>query len=123
MTISICVSCTLPFVKTARSRMTECLPCWKQAQGYDLTKSDIAHQSLAHEFNSTLEAQKTMSKTITQLLSEIQSLKSQNQTPTSSTSLSPEFLKSLIMLCHPDKHSNSTLSTEVTKQLLAMRKK
>lgn len=37
-------------------------------------------------------------------------------------SISKELLGKLIMLCHPDKHSGSKLSTEVTQQLLSLRK-
>ncbi len=31
-------------------------------------------------------------------------------------------IKQLLMLCHPDKHDNSSLSTEITKWLLSQRK-
>lgn len=34
-----------------------------------------------------------------------------------------QLLRKLIMLCHPDKHNNSAMSTEVTQELLKMRKK
>lgn len=35
--------------------------------------------------------------------------------------LDRELLKRVLMLCHPDRHANSALSTQVTKVLLAMR--
>ena len=35
--------------------------------------------------------------------------------------LSPQTVKRLIMLCHPDKHGNSAESNEVTKWLLKQR--
>lgn len=34
-----------------------------------------------------------------------------------------ELLRKLIMLCHPDKHGDSTISNEVTKELLAMKER
>lgn len=36
--------------------------------------------------------------------------------------IDPLLLKRLLSLCHPDKHGNSAMATEVTRQLLAMRK-
>lgn len=35
--------------------------------------------------------------------------------------LTPDQIKALLRLCHPDKHSNGKLSNEVTKWLLALR--
>ncbi len=35
----------------------------------------------------------------------------------------PEEMKQLIILCHPDKHGGSELATEVTKKLLSLRDK
>lgn len=35
--------------------------------------------------------------------------------------LHPEWIKRLIRLCHPDKHGNSKLATEMTQWLLSMR--
>lgn len=37
--------------------------------------------------------------------------------------LDKDFLRKLIMLCHPDKHGGSAMSNEVTKQLLQMKEK
>ncbi|MGZ8241296.1 MAG: hypothetical protein ACXWTK_07235 [Methylobacter sp.] len=36
--------------------------------------------------------------------------------------IEPDLLKRLVLLCHPDRHGQSSLSTEVTKTLLAMKK-
>lgn len=35
--------------------------------------------------------------------------------------LESDFIKQLLMLCHPDKHANSPLATKVTQKLLEMR--
>jgi hypothetical protein len=37
------------------------------------------------------------------------------------TFIPADMLKRLIMLCHPDKHAGSALSTSITKQLLELR--
>lgn len=37
--------------------------------------------------------------------------------------LDKDFLRKLIMLCHPDKHGGSTMSNEVTQKLLQMKEK
>ena len=35
--------------------------------------------------------------------------------------LDEDFIRRLLMLCHPDKHGGSSLSTQVTQKLLEMR--
>ena len=35
--------------------------------------------------------------------------------------LSKPFIKKLIRLCHPDKHKNSTVSNEITAELLKLK--
>jgi hypothetical protein len=49
------------------------------------------------------------------------SSRSRKSSPPATSGIEPELLKRLISLCHPDKHSNSKLSTEVTQELLKMR--
>jgi hypothetical protein len=43
--------------------------------------------------------------------------------PPSSSALPQDKIKDLISLCHPDRHGNSALATQITQWLLSIRKK
>ncbi len=129
MALTTCSTCNLPFSSRFRNDDT-CLPCFKRSRGYDLTKADEAHERLAEEakdlmeqvstFKARVAELETLKKRIVELESQV---KSSTQTTTVSLTSVPEtFLKTLIMLCHPDKHGNSEKASEATKILLALRK-
>ena len=96
-----CGTCSLPFV-TEYSGASSCLPCWKKAQGYDLSKADHAHIMLQEKLNELLGSRPSTVRV-------------------TKGALSNKDIKRLLRLCHPDKHDNSALSTEVTKMLNDMR--
>jgi len=130
MSLILCSHCELPFVPVSRNRV--CLACWKENEGYDLTKADEAHVRLASatkdlmDENARLKAANSAANnsTITaELQKKVNELQAQLKSLQSAPSITPDFLKSLIILCHPDKHANSTTATEITKKLIAMRPK
>jgi len=99
-----CLSCGLPFM-TEFARSSSCLPCWKKSQDYDLSKADLAHIMLQEKLAEVLGTTTNTAKAPTR----------------GAKSLSNKDVKRLLRLCHPDKHDNSELSTEVTKMLNDMR--
>jgi len=129
MSIVICSHCTLPYVPATRSRV--CLVCWKENEGYDLTKADEAHVRLANatkhlmDENARLKAASSAanSTSTAELQKTVNELQAKLKEFQNSPALTPDLIKTLITLCHPDKHANSTTSTEVTKKLIALRPK
>lgn len=127
----VCENCGLPHVsKTGSAR--KCLVCWKEFQGYELSKADNAHRNLAEETSKLLDKIESLKKEnaertlkIATLTVELNALKSQspNTNGTLSSSIPEDTLKNLILLCHPDKHGNSTVATKVTQWLISLRKK
>lgn len=128
MSLATCISCELPFVKN-NTRNRICLVCWKRDAGYELTKGDLAHEALAEETKSLLEENKRLRENsnvsvVETLKRTIKSLQDQLAAASGSVGgFTPEMLKKLIILCHPDKHNNNPTATEVTKTLLALRSK
>ena len=145
-----CPSCGLPHV-TEWSKSV-CLPCWKKEREYDLSKADLAFIDMQNEYQALAQQQaqgapppssdrpgsnadlkrqikvlvkkgQQQDRVISSLRSEVASLRRSRSTPSMGT-LSQELIRTLITLCHPDKHGgNSEEASEATKQLLAMRKK
>jgi hypothetical protein len=112
MSLETCTTCNLPFVQsTVRSR--QCLVCWKNERGYELTKSDNAHVLMSRATKKILDENEKLKAQLQEL---------QKAAPKTQT-LDQDFLRVLISLCHPDRHSNSASATEATKKLLAMRTK
>jgi len=127
MTLVICPECKLPF--SARGGFdTVCLPCYKQTRGYELTKADDAHIRLAVETKELQERMNTYTTDVAKLRAQVVELQAKlTQTPTTAQGvqtkgvLTEAFLKTLISLCHPDKHANNEKALEATKVLIALR--
>jgi|11BtaG_2_1085332.scaffolds.fasta_scaffold39859_2 recombinational DNA repair protein (RecF pathway) len=98
-----CGTCDLPFI-TEYAGSSSCLPCWKTDQDYDLSKADKAHIMLQERLKQELDRPAP-----------------RRERTSSAKGLTKKNIKRLIRLCHPDKHDNSTLSTEMTKILNDMR--
>lgn len=49
-------------------------------------------------------------------------MKAVKKTPKATKGLTQEQIKTLITLCHPDKHNNSQTATQITQWLLTQRK-
>jgi hypothetical protein len=95
-------------------------------QGDTISLKQMKHMSDLQKKRKTLWSKSLLSKleTLKKRVVELESqVKSSTQTTTVSLTSVPEtFLKTLIMLCHPDKHGNSEKALEATKTLLALRK-
>lgn len=141
--IMICETCARPFGQEA-PYMRSCTICFKDEKGYKLLKGDLAvarlqlaleearnsqtgnpaadidwelHEALKRE-NEELKA------TVQRLKAEVRAAKKEQRTPPpAGFGLTRERVLSLVKLCHPDRHQNSELSTEVTKWLLDIKAK
>lgn len=117
--LKICPKCKKPFVDPDDWRKS-CILCWKKEKSYDLTKSDLQYQALqdvTHDLNKQIEELQTE---IEELEEELEENKN-DENSDDNANLTEAQVKALLRLCHPDKHSNSKLSNEVTKWLLAKR--
>jgi hypothetical protein len=104
-----CRECNRAFPQK-ESWAKKCVLCFKEDRGYALLSGDM----------SFLWAQM-----------EIERLREENarlahrrvKPPADPTSvLTPEFIRELLSLTHPDRHKNSERATRVTQQLLDLRK-
>lgn len=127
MTLVNCQECDLPFSARGRFDLT-CLPCYKKARGYDITKADEAHIRLAESTKALQDKSATNEAELAKLKAQVASLQTKlAQAPSATQGISTKgmltesFLKTLISLCHPDKHSNSERALEATKVLIALR--
>jgi hypothetical protein len=116
--IKTCATCNKPHVPPSNSRAHNCLACWKLAQGYELTKSDEAHQRLADVTHTLMTNVDTLTAQLTAAREQIKHLHAQPQTP---QGIPKDLLMSLIFLCHPDRHGGSEAALTATKALIAMR--
>lgn len=116
-----CPTCDLPHVPPENSRARTCLPCWKLAQSFDLTKSDEAHQRLALHTRKLAAESESLATQVAKLREEVASLRARASQPAAAQPLAPDLLKTLISLCHPDRHGGSATATAATQALIAMR--
>jgi cell division protein FtsB len=141
--IMICETCARPFGQEA-PYMRSCPVCFKEEKGYKLLKGDLAvarlqlaleqeRQSRTGNPNSDLDWElheavqrenEELKATIQRLKAEAKTAKKNQRGPSSEAAgLTRERVLSLVKLCHPDRHQNSELSTEVTKWLLDIKSK
>jgi len=128
-----CEDCGLPHIsKTGTAR--KCLVCWKEVRGYDLNKADLAHRGLAEVFHGVLEENKrlkagvgaggqeklkALEAQVVTLTAQLNALRNENDTLRKGGNIPQDTLRSIISLCHPDRHSNSPLATKITQWLVA----
>lgn len=141
--IMVCETCARPFGQEA-PYMRSCPICFKESNGYKLLKGDLAvarlQMALEHERQTKngnpaadidWELQEALKReneelkaTVQRLKAEVRAAKKTQRGPSSAEpGLTRERVLSLVKLCHPDRHNNSELSTEVTKWLLDMKAK
>lgn len=110
-----CEGCHLPFVR-AKGFERLCPVCFKLDRGYTLYASDkmllLVQESLKDAQSKHEACPKELSKWKTRAVALRRAAK---------TTLSQERIKTLIRLCHPDRHGNSPEATRITQWLLAMR--
>ena len=93
--------------------MTTCMPCYKEAKAYDLHGSDVGYVALQAEVVRLREKVREAAK----------AAKASVAPAAGADELSEDRLTQILLLCHPDRHANSTASNEVTRWLIALRKK
>lgn len=99
--------------------MRTCLPCWKLERGFDLLKADEAHQRLAAETAALQQRAEAMTAKVAALTAEVARLKS--AAPPATPALRADLWKTLVFLCHPDRHGGSAVATVATQELIALR--
>jgi hypothetical protein len=140
-TVQTCPSCDLPHV--TKWAGASCLPCWKKDREYDLSKADLAFIEMQEAYVTASQGAKSgpsrasenhlkvqvkllqqkvadRERTIATLRSEAAVLR---RSSSGAQTFDQVLIRTLLTLCHPDKHYNSETATEATKKLLAMRKK
>jgi hypothetical protein len=101
MTIAMCTACGEQFDRDEPWKKI-CLDCW-----------------IANKKREEKSAKKQQRRNTSDFGSQ-----RQHQTPPvqpATLSIDPVILRRLIQLCHPDKHGNSTVATEITCWLLKLR--
>lgn len=126
-----CDQCKKPFPADEHYQRL-CLVCWKRGKGYELTKADVAfdetREALVLLRDEILDERKKSEALTQQLAEQVRvsggvSRENRVSWDKGVSRLSGNQVEKLIRLCHPDKHKNSELSNQVTKWLLAQRKK
>lgn len=118
--IATCKCCGKPFPReNAKAWAKECVGCWKVGKGYELAIGDKA-------FINLQEAYEELQKKLDEATKHIETLEAKANGGKASrwvggTTLDGQRVKDLIKLCHPDRHGNNALSTEVTKWLNSLR--
>jgi hypothetical protein len=134
-----CETCARPFGQEA-PYMRSCTVCFKEANGYKILKGDlaVARLQLALEeerqtkgnphideelYDSLLRENASLKETVQRLQTDLRAAQRSRRSVGGGSPVPPERVLQLIKLCHPDRHQNSELSTEVTKWLLELRSK
>ncbi len=117
----VCDGCGLLYPQR-QSYERKCPVCFKLDKGYDLLWGDL---SFLWSQQKIVALQAEVAKKETALLESSKRLKTAEDAVHRQALLAPAVIpvQDLLRLCHPDRHNGSTLATEVTKKLLAMRKK
>jgi len=134
-----CETCARPFGQEA-PYMRSCTVCFKEANGYKILKGDLAvarlqlaleeerqtkgNPHIDEELYDSLRRENTsLKETVQRLQSDLRAAQRSRRSVGGRSPVPPERVLQLIKLCHPDRHQNSELSTEVTKWLLELRSK
>lgn len=140
-TFSVCGKCSLPFGREY-AYMDMCPYCYKEDNGYKILKGDLAFVYLQNElqrlldkqneseagprdpmddadweaFNALLSEKEELLKRIQDLQREVGRLRKGKEAPGEKAG-TPDLalLRKMITLCHPDKHKDSPVATEVTQ--------
>jgi len=130
-----CDLCTKPFVADEDWKR-KCLLCWKEENGYKTGKGDRAFELMRDAYTKAVEqteqervkgrkvyqAYKDARKAYTSARKELKAFKAKPPpVMKSNDGLTQARVKALIRLCHPDRHGNSEMATEITKWLLRKR--
>lgn len=127
-----CDTCNKPFVDDEGWKR-QCVVCWKKDKDWKLTVGDKAFQAMQDAYCATSfalqqaqaqveERDKTIEGALHRIRAlriKVKALKQQAPPP----ALTQQHVRVLLKLCHPDKHRNSPIATEMTKWLLTQREK
>lgn len=121
MSVTLCQKCSKPFFQE-ESWKRDCVACWKDSNGYTLTLSDKAFIVLQDAYVEMHDVFQVMKGRTKELEAENEELRVKLKAkPKKMGPLTPEEVKNLIRLCHPDKHKNSELANQMTKLLNSLR--
>ena len=113
-----CLGCRAPFV-AAKGFESLCAVCFKLDRAYALYAGDKALLWLQEEHRKQTDEVAQL----TDRYRRVRAKAKQLMKTAASTSMSPQKIEQLIRLCHPDRHGDSQVATEMTQWLLAMRSK
>ncbi|MEP6636689.1 MAG: hypothetical protein ABJB97_08170 [Acidobacteriota bacterium] len=107
---------------TRESWQIRCRRCYAQSKREELTELKSENEWLRDEV-ARLKREQRAARGDIDLMVELLRLRAENERLRGAPRgrLDPEFIKRLLMLCHPDKHAGSRLATDVTQKLLALR--
>ncbi len=135
-----CLSCGNMFeILPGKEWAKICLPCWKKEKGIpDRQFTRKIKAPLSETINSNIEVE-TLKSSLTHASTIIVGLKQhirilenilsdreyelQELRNKSDSSELDGIVKSLIRLCHPDRHHNSEVSNEITAKLISYKKR
>ncbi len=112
-----CSACGLPFGKK-HGFETTCAACFKLYKNFPILEGDASFVWAQLQLQETIEELDRMRKSRDRYKKQAAAPAKSNPSPLDTIPISD-----LLQLCHPDKHGNGELATEVTKRLLALRKK
>ena len=93
-----------------------CPPCYKKSKSIRLTDADKSLVSINEEYRRLTTKHSTLKEKYESLLHAFETLSYREPDDFG------KRVKTLLLLCHPDKHQNSQTSTEITQWLLSKRK-
>jgi hypothetical protein len=118
-----CRACHAPF-PLVRGFERLCPICFKLDRGYSLLVSDKALlwlQVATKEDQQLKEDNASLTLTLRKVQTLCRNLRRDLATLKGGSDLTPERIEQLVRLCHPDKHNNSAVATEITQWLVPQR--
>jgi hypothetical protein len=113
-TIATCAECGRPFPRSGVQRT--CIGCYKDDKGYEILLGDKAFLRMQDEL---VRVQKELDAALVALTVE----RAKAKEAADALAGLRAHLKSLVLLCHPDRHKGSKVANEVTAWLLDLRGK
>lgn len=126
-----CPDCEKPFY-AEETWQRECIACWKDSKGIDLTKGDQAFRraqarlvELESEIASLEQSRDAHEASAAKRMRALRTLKKRLDAARAAppVALTTQQITNLLALCHPDKHGGSKRANEVTRWLLSQRRK
>lgn len=124
--IVTCTTCHRPFPRgEAETYKRTCIPCFKTGRNYAMLIGDHALGAAQDELARLATQVTGLTGQVAQARRDVETAKAAARVAHGSdpATVFRARLGKLLLLCHPDKHGNSSESNEVTKWLLTLRKR